>query len=67
MARWVCSVCDYEYTEEAGDPAAGIPAGTLFEDIPDDWRCPGCSVGKEALERASEEEQEVRADEEDYL
>ena len=38
MGRWVCSVCDYEYIEEAGDPAAGIPPGTRFEDLPDDWR-----------------------------
>jgi len=34
MARWVCSICDYEYNEEAGDPANGIPPGTLFEDLP---------------------------------
>ena len=65
MARWVCSVCDYEYNEEAGDAAAGIPPGTRFEDLPDDWRCPGCRVGKEAFVRASEEEVEMNG--EDYL
>ena len=64
MARWACSVCDYEYVEEAGDPATGIPPGTLFEDLPDDWRCPRCSAGKEAFVRASEEEE---MNEEDYL
>ena len=58
MARWVCSVCDYEYVEEAGDPATGIPPGTPFEDLPDDWRCPDCMVGKEAFVRAGEEEEE---------
>ncbi len=67
MARWACSVCDYEYTEEAGDPAAGIPPGTPFEDLPVDWRCPGCSVGKGAFVRVDEEEEEVKTDEEDCL
>lgn len=66
MARWVCSVCDYEYNEEAGDPDASIPPGTLFEDLPPDWQCPGCSVGKEAFVLASEEEEEM-VNEEDYL
>ena len=66
MGRWICSVCDYEYNEEAGDPATGIPPGTLFEDLPDDWRCPGCSVGKEAFVGVNDEG-EAKADEEDYL
>ncbi|MCK8518923.1 rubredoxin [Methanoculleus sp. 7T] len=66
MARWACSVCDYEYNEEAGDLAAGIPPGTLFEDLPDDWRCPGCTVGKEAFVRVDEEEVEEKNGE-DYL
>ncbi|GEM_PF-354228 len=66
MARWACSVCDYEYNEEAGDPAAGIPPGTRFEDLPAGWRCPGCRVGKEAFVRVDEEE-EVERNEEDNL
>ena len=66
MARWVCSVCDYEYSEELGDPGTGILPGTLFEDLPVDWRCPGCSVGKEAFVRVDEEE-EVERNEEDRL
>jgi rubredoxin len=66
MARWVCSVCDYEYSEEAGDLATGIPPGTPFEDLPDDWRCPECGVGKEAFVRVDEVE-EVKTDEDDDL
>ena len=66
MARWVCSVCDYEYVEEAGDPDAGIPPGTPFEDLPADWRCPDCMAGKEAFVRAGEEG-EVKGDGEDNL
>ncbi len=65
MARWVCCICDYEYNEEAGDPANGIPPETLFEDLPSGWRCPGCSVGKEAFVRVNEGE--VERNEEDYL
>jgi len=61
MARWACSVCDYEYNEEAGDPAAGIPPGTRFEDLPAGWRCPGCRVGKEAFVRVDEEEEVERS------
>ena len=47
MAKFVCAVCGYVYDEEAGDPDNGIPAGTKFEDLPDDWACPLCSVGKD--------------------
>ena len=65
MARWVCSICDYEYNEEAGDPANGISPGTLFEDLPPGWRCPGCRVGKEAFVRVNGEE--VEKNEEGYL
>ena len=66
MARWVCSVCDYRYVKEAGDPATGIPPGTPFEELPADWRCPDCMVGKEAFVRAGEDE-EVETDGEDDL
>lgn len=44
--RYQCSVCGYIYDPEEGDPHAGIPAGTAFEDIPDDWYCPICGVSK---------------------
>jgi rubredoxin len=47
MQKWVCVVCDYVYDPEQGDPDQGIEPGTPFEDLPDDWRCPDCGVGKE--------------------
>ena len=50
MAKFVCTVCGYIYDEEAGDPDNGIEPGTLFADLPDDWECPLCSVGKEDFE-----------------
>jgi rubredoxin len=43
---WVCVICGWVYNEEEGLPDEGIAAGTRFADIPDDWRCPLCDVGK---------------------
>jgi len=47
MAKFVCTVCGYIYDEAAGDPDNGIEPGTLFADLPDDWECPLCGVGKD--------------------
>jgi rubredoxin len=47
MQKYVCSVCGYVYDPEVGDPDNGIAAGTKFEDLPEDWTCPLCSVGKD--------------------
>ena len=46
MAKYICSACGYAYVEEIGDPDNGIEPGTAFEDLPDDWMCPMCGVGK---------------------
>lgn len=45
-----CIVCGWRYDEALGLPEEGIIAGTRFEDIPDDWVCPDCAVGKEDFE-----------------
>ena len=50
MKKYVCVVCDYVYDPEQGDPDSGIMPGTSFEDIPEDWLCPVCGVGKEDFE-----------------
>lgn len=50
MKKWECIVCGWVYDEEVGDPDAGIEPGTKWEDIPDDWCCPDCGVGKEDFE-----------------
>ena len=47
MQKYECVVCGYIYDPEKGDPDSGIDAGTSFQDIPDDWLCPLCGVGKE--------------------
>ena len=46
MQQYVCEVCGFVYDPAAGDPGEGIPAGTAFMDLPDDWVCPECGVGK---------------------
>ena len=52
MAKYVCTVCGYEYDEAAGDPDNGIAPGTKWEDIPEDFTCPLCGVGKDQFEEA---------------
>ena len=47
IMKYVCQICGYEYDEEVGDPDNGIAAGTKFEDLPDDFVCPLCGVGKD--------------------
>lgn len=49
-ARYVCIVCGWVYDPDEGDPDSGIAPGTPFKDIPDDWTCPACGVGKEHFE-----------------
>jgi rubredoxin len=49
MQNYVCDVCGYVYNPTEGDPENGIQPGTLFKDLPDDWLCPLCGVGKEAF------------------
>ena len=67
MQQWVCIVCGWIYDEKVGDPDSGIAPGTKFEDIPDDWLCPDCGVGKEDFEliATSEPEPEVPHHEEE--
>lgn len=45
--KYVCDACGWIYDEEVGDPEMGIEAGTKFEDLPNDFACPLCGVGKE--------------------
>ncbi len=48
--QYICSLCGHIYDEAAGDPDSGLPSGTRFEDIPDDWMCPDCGVTKDMFE-----------------
>ena len=50
MTKYVCTVCGYVYDPEVGDPDNNINPGTSFQDIPEDWVCPLCGVGKDMFE-----------------
>ncbi|HWT74623.1 MAG TPA: rubredoxin [Mobilitalea sp.] len=50
MKKYECSACGYIYDEALGDPDSGIAPGTKWEDIPDDWVCPVCGVGKDSFD-----------------
>ena len=45
--QWVCVICGWIYDEAAGLPEENIAPGTRWADVPADWRCPLCDVGKE--------------------
>ncbi|MBB2998698.1 rubredoxin [Paraburkholderia tropica] len=45
--QWVCVICGWVYDEALGAPDDGLAPGTRWADVPDDWRCPLCDVGKE--------------------
>ena len=47
IMKYVCDVCGWEYDEEQGYPEGGIAPGTKWEDVPEDFECPLCSVGKD--------------------
>ena len=51
MRKYKCLMCGYIYDPAIGDPDSEIEAGTAFEDLPDDWVCPDCGVGKDEFER----------------
>jgi rubredoxin len=47
LQKYKCTICGHVYDPVFGDPDSGIAPGTPFEDIPYDWVCPVCQVGKE--------------------
>ena len=48
----ICSICGFQYDPEQGDPSLGIPPGTPFEDLPEDYKCPICNAGKEYFHKS---------------
>lgn len=50
MKKYRCIPCGYIYDPEQGDPDGKVAPGTSFEDIPEDWVCPVCFVGKDDFE-----------------
>ena len=49
MDKYLCEPCGYVYDPEQGDPDNGIAPGTPFDNIPEDWVCPVCGLGKDVF------------------
>ncbi len=47
MKKYICDVCGYIYDPAEGDPENDVAPGTKWEDVPEDWVCPLCAVGKD--------------------
>ena len=54
MEKWECLVCGYIYDPELGDPDNDVEPGTSFEELPEEWVCPECGVGKDEFEKLEE-------------
>lgn len=52
--KYVCNVCGWIYDEDLGDDDQGIEPGTKFEDLPDEFYCPLCLVGKDNFSEVNE-------------
>jgi len=50
--NYICQICGYTYNPEEGDPTMGIPPGTPFESLPEDYKCPVCNASKEYFKPA---------------
>jgi rubredoxin len=51
MQRYQCIVCNYIYDPAAGDIEHGVPPGTPFDDLPEDWVCPVCGACQDMFEQ----------------
>ncbi|MFI3289646.1 MAG: rubredoxin [Rikenellaceae bacterium] len=50
MNNYQCTVCQYIYSEEKGDPNNGVAENTAFAALPSDWVCPVCGVPQSSFE-----------------
>jgi rubredoxin len=50
MKTYMCVICGHVYEEAKGDPERGIPPGTRWADVPEDWTCPDCGAAKDDFE-----------------
>ena len=49
--KYVCNVCGWVYDEAEGLPEQNVAPGTKFEDLPEDFACPLCGVGKDQFSK----------------
>ena len=46
LAKWECTACGYVYDESAEEKK--------WDELPDEWVCPVCGVGKDMFEKISD-------------
>ena len=61
MKKYRCTVCEWIYDPEVGDPEGGIAPGTAFRGIPEEWVGPLIGVGKDQLGEVTEEALRLKA------
>ncbi len=44
MQRYRCTVCGHVYDPAVGDDASGVPPGTSFDELIEEWPCPECKT-----------------------
>ena len=49
MTVWMSMLCGWIYEEVKGDPQSGLPPGTRWEDVAEEWRCPDCGSSKDVF------------------
>lgn len=52
--KYFCSACDYVYDPQKGDLEGSVAPGVEFKDLPENWICPACGVGKEYFQPVEE-------------
>jgi len=50
MKAYMCVICGFVYDESKGLPDQGIPPGTKWEDVPENFTCPDCGASKADFE-----------------
>ncbi len=46
----LCTVCQWVYEPELGEPNQGVEPGTAWAEVPEYFLCPDCGIGKEVFE-----------------
>jgi rubredoxin len=51
LEKYTCCICGHIYDPSKGEPKQGIPPGTAFSDLPDDWQCPVCCAERKNFKK----------------
>ena len=62
--KWICTVCEYIYDPQYGDPEGDVRPGTSFDRLPSEWICPDCGAPKDEFTPFADEDLEKKYDEE---